>query len=330
MNNNNLDDNNNIHNTNKNNENSNKIIIENNNFKMNSKLFKKKIDLKLKEDSFNPKKIKFINTKERIFGRSTSINNNHKDFFTQNLSKIIKNQNNGEKIINILNERNKTKDFYKPKNLIYFEYLIKTTSTTNNNNMNKNNYKSKDNVSYIFNNNINNNNINSPLPLIKKTKLLIKNFSSDIFNIKPIYDTNKKKINKDLKEKSSEKYLFKNIQNNFKKKINITSESNSNWKPKDLGTSYINFSNLKYSIISPGRKINDNIKLLDKKLNKVKSISEFENFTKINYSPYRKDFIDNLNNKNGFKKINNLCYDHCNSIKNYKGLVDEKGNYLKF
>jgi len=329
-----LDENININNTNKNNDNSNKKIIENNNFKINSKLNKKKIDF-LKDDSFNPKLNKFLNTKERIFGRNLSLNNNQKDIFTQNLSKIIKSQKNGEKILNILNEKNKTKDYYKPKNLIYFDFLIKTTSAlnNNNNNSNKNNLNTKDNVSYIFNSNNNNNkninNNNSSLPLIKKSKLLIKNFSSDIFNIKPIYDIKQKKINKDLKEKSSEKYLFKNIQNNFKKKINITSESNSNWKPKDLGTSYINFSNLKYNIISPGRRIN-NIKILEKKLNKVKSISEFEKFSKINYSPYRKDFIDNLNNKIGFKKINNLCYDQCNSIKNYKGLVDEKGNYLKF
>ena len=310
-------------NNNENNNNNNEIN-ENNNFKINSKLIKKKIHLKLKDDSFNPKLIKFLNTKERIFGRNSYLNyNNKKDIFTQNLTKIIKNQKNGEKILNNLNEKNKSKDYYKPKNLIYFEYLIKTTSTSNNkNNNNKNNNNNKiDNVSFIFNTNDNKN-----LPIIKKRKLLLKNNASDIFNIKPIFDTKKGKFNNDLKEKSSEKYLFKNIQNNFNKKINITSESNSNWKPKDLGTSYINFTNLKYNLISPGRKINDN---LNKKLNKVKSISEFKNISKINYSTFRKDFIENFN-EFGFKKINNLCYDQCNSIKNYKGIVDEKGNYLKF
>ena len=304
----------------------------NNNFKINSKLIKKKIHLKLKDDSFNPKLIKFLNTKERIFGRNSNFiynNNNNKDIFTQNLSKIIKNQKNGEKILNNLNQKNKSKDYYKPKNLIYFEYLIKTTSTSNNKNNNNNNNNNKiDNVSFIFNTNDNNKNNNNNLPLIKKRKLLLKNNASDIFNIKPIFDKKNGNFNNDLKEKSSEKYLFKNIQNNNNKKIYITSESNSNWKPKDLGTSYINFTNLKYNLISPGRKINDNLKV--KKLNKVKSISEFKNISKNNYSTFRKDFIENLNEKFGFKKINNLCYDQCNSIKNYKGIVDEKGNYLKF
>ena len=53
----------------KNENNNNNENNENNNFKINSKLINNKIYLKLKDDSFNPKLIKFLNTKERIFGR---------------------------------------------------------------------------------------------------------------------------------------------------------------------------------------------------------------------------------------------------------------------
>ena len=192
---------------------------------------------------------------------------------------------------NFLNEK---KDKYIPKGLKFIEYLVKTGNTCD--------WKS---FSFKKEN-------NSLYNKLKKNE-------SDIFNLK----NNKKETFQKLKESKSFSNIF-NINNineisrNNNIKYNGMNESNSEWYPKNIFPNLVNYSSVKFNLISPNmkntgktkeeiikeiREISPNFNVTDRQ----KSISEYRHLSSFGSPNPNKEYMNAFNkNPKVFYKYNEL------------------------
>ena len=268
--------------------------------------------------------------------------NQEKDFM-EKLETNMKNDND-KKILNELiknKEKNiKIKDRYKPKALdlqnilkyrpnFYLETLkLKKANINNNNNnkitdINKDKDKDKENKEEMNKEekkeNNDKNNEKEYKEMSTEDQIKYKYQISDIYN---------KRNEKVITDKSAEKYLFKNQNNNNENTFFTTNRSKSDWVPnRDYGIKMNSFSSVGYNILAPLCKGLFNKFITPTELNKnnlynespayhkVKSLSDFIDLRRVwsrnNLYTFNKEKMKKPPN---FKFRGNIATDHLNAF----------------
>ena len=134
------------------------------------------------------------------------------------------------------------------------------------------------------------------------SKNQVKHTDSDLFMIKN---------DKTSFDKSGEKYLFKSINN----KYDITTNSNSEWKDKNMYKNFIGYTSIQYDILNPGNKSISKTKEIIyneangfNPVNRQKSLCEFIDLNRVGVPNPNKVFLNAANSsKNAFCRNSNIC-----------------------
>ncbi len=323
-----------------------------------------------KENEKEKEKEKIMSNTYTGFYRNNNNNNNNIAKFNNYLNENNNLNNKSPLILNTFNTLNTPKDkasesykdMFNSMKIIGYEYKRNLMKQNNNNNIINN---SNNNINSINNpllplesHNLNQNQNNF------FDKIKINNFYLNKPKTSYELNRNNNNINKSINQKESDIFCLKNDYNSLKKigekylivdkynnnnqnpsnntysnniylkskEYSSTTNSNSNWSPKNNVLSLINYGSTEYDIISSNKKrvfegknyyIKSYENLNENKLAyKQKSISEICDLNKIAMPNFQKNYSDALkNNPKIFNKTVNLCNSFNNLFGEYKGSI---------
>ena len=295
---------------------------EKNNEKNNINYIKTESDNNINQSNSNGQINKTLNSERLKINKTENLNFNSYRISSNNL-------NNSDNKINKL--KRKKRDIYLPQNYLNYENLVKNPKLLKEQILKdpfanklpqieiKDIIKKSNNTDIFFLKN----------PSEKEEKSIIKsanypnNMDSDIFNLKQ---------NQMILNRSGEKYLFKPKKNCY----TVSNESKSSWEPITKIPTLYNYSSKEYNIIIPNVKNTSKTKknIIDycdskRNINIVndynpiylqKSLSEYENVTRVSAPNVNLNYMENYNkNKDVFYRKNELgaCFnDSHNTYKN--------------
>ena len=231
------------------------------------------------------------------------------------------------------------KDSFKPKDYDFFDSLIKN-AVIDNHRSKSSNIRTKENSL---------NHKQSSLPCLSKEQIKRKCYDSDIFFQRKETNNNyKEKVSKIPNYQNSDIFHLKNDPLSISKsgeksyfkprpdyKYTVSRESNSQWHPKNLMPTLLNYSSTEHHILNPGIKnISNTKKELEEQCEKVstnyhlgnrqKSLCEFIDLSRVGAPHQNKDYLEMYSkDKRVFGKRNDICSDYYDIFGCYKNLCDK-------